>query len=72
MVIRRKSLVMANGDGNNVETNSDSENAIIVINSDDEHAIVQSNMHRRIQTFVYTNNSPIYNSIITYNFCPNR
>ena len=35
--------------------NSDSENdIIIVIDSDDEYAIVQSNMHQRIQTFVYT------------------
>ena len=34
--------------------NSDSENNILVIDSDDEHALVQFNMHQRIQTFVYT------------------
>ena len=34
--------------------NSDSEDDIIIIDSDDEYAIVPSNMHQRIQTFVYT------------------
>ena len=45
---------LSEGDEADEFGNSDSEDDIIIIDSDDEYAIVPSNMHQRIQTFVYT------------------